>query len=71
MALVKLTESYRKMMTQYEGEEYYKQFLAERHFVYIGEIVNMRGHGVFMGSSGKMYSAFHPQDFEELSEDEI
>ena len=77
MAFVKLTASYRKIMEPYRetphrgDHDYYRDFLDETHFVYMGEIANMPGHGVFLGASGKSYIAFHPEDFEELSEDEI
>lgn len=40
-------------------------------FIYLGEIPNMAGHGIFIGmDSGKIYSGFHTDSFEEIPEDE-
>jgi hypothetical protein len=46
-------------------------FFSDLPLVYLGEIPNMRGHGVFIGfKSGKTYSGFHIDQFRELTEDE-
>lgn len=40
-------------------------------FIYLGEIPNMGGHGIFIGiDSGKVYSGIHIDSFEEIPEDE-
>jgi hypothetical protein len=40
--------------------------------VYLGEIPNMMGHGIFLGyHSGRAYCGYHPEEFVELSEEEI
>lgn len=40
-------------------------------FIYLGEIPNMGGHGIFIGrESGKIYSGLHIDSFEEIPEDE-
>jgi hypothetical protein len=43
----------------------------ERSLVFIGEIPNMPGHGVFAGGSGKMHIGYHINEFVELTEDEV
>ena len=41
-------------------------------FIFLGEIPNMLGHGIFIGrDSGKIYSGFHTDSFEEIPEDEV
>lgn len=39
--------------------------------IFLGEIANMAGHGIFIGKSGKSYFGYHISHFRELSEDEI
>ena len=39
--------------------------------IFLAEIVNMAGHGIFVGKSGKSYFGYHISHFRELSEDEI
>ena len=75
LSRVKLTQSYRDILedciTTYNTarDEFYKSFLAEDTFIFLGEIPNQRGHCVLLGKSGRMYDEFHTDDFEELSED--
>lgn len=53
------------------GSDYYYNFLSNDVFVFLGEIANMPGHGIFVGRDGKMYWGFHPDDFYELEDDEV
>ncbi|MCB1887037.1 MAG: hypothetical protein KDH20_05500 [Rhodocyclaceae bacterium] len=47
-------------------------FHGDFPLVFLGEIPNMAGHGVFVGySSGRLYSGIHIDHFEELGEDEV
>ncbi len=47
-------------------------FHGDVPLVYLGEIPNMAGHGVFVGyASGRIYSGIHVAHFEELGEDEV
>ena len=47
-------------------------FLEDMPLVYLGEIPNMPGHGVFAGHrSGRFYSGYHIAQFVELSESEV
>lgn len=39
--------------------------------IYLGEIYNMSGHGIFVGRSGKCYFGYHIDNFRELKEDEV
>ena len=39
--------------------------------IFLGEIANMAGHGIFVGKSGKCYFGYYISHFRELSEDEI
>jgi len=43
----------------------------ERSLIYLGEIPNMPGHGVFAGGSGKIHIGYHIDEFVELTEDEV
>lgn len=45
-------------------------FCNDLPLVYLGEIVNLPQHGIFIGSSGKCYFGYHLWNFRELSEDE-
>lgn len=46
-------------------------------FIYMGEIVNMKGHGIFLlhhsthEKCGKLYSGFHIDSFIELTDEEM
>lgn len=47
-------------------------FGKERLFLYVGEIKNMRGHGLYIGQmSGKVFSGFHPENFRLPTDDEF
>lgn len=46
-------------------------FCNDLPLVYLGEIVNMPGHGIFIGQSGKGYFGYHISTFRELIRDEI
>jgi hypothetical protein len=64
------------MVAEWYQEEMKKRgvdpFKKDNFFVYLGEIPNMRGHGVFLGhESGKVYSGFHIEDFRLPTEDEF
>lgn len=51
--------------------EFYKHYrdLVGKTFVYLGEIVNMPGHGIFVDyKSGKCYNGYHIDEFSELTE---
>lgn len=39
--------------------------------IYLGEITNMKEHGIFIGKSGKCYFGYHISHFRELGEDEV
>ena len=39
--------------------------------IFLREIANMAGHGIFIGKSGKSYFGYHISNFRELSEDEV
>lgn len=47
-------------------------FFDDMPLVFLGEIPNMPGHGVFAGHrSGRIYSGYHIEQFVELSESEV
>lgn len=46
-------------------------FCNDLPLVYLGEIANMKGHGIFIGRSGRCYFGYHIWSFRELREDEI
>lgn len=57
---------------QFELEEYIKQGKSDDlPMIYLGEIYNMPGHGIFVGRSGKCYFGYHIDNFRELKEDEV
>lgn len=75
-SIVKLSDWYRKHLTEYHKEntpvnkEYYDELLASSSFVYMGEIDNMPGHGIFVSKLGRVFWGFHMDDFElEADED--
>ena len=45
-------------------------FANDLPLVFLGEIVNMPEHGIFIGESGKIYLGFHIWNFRELTDDE-
>ncbi len=47
-------------------------FLDDMPLIYLGEIPNMPGHGVFAGHrSGRLYSGYHIDQFVELRLSEV
>jgi len=57
----------------YVDEEIKEQyeFSKDMPLIYLGEIPNMLGHGIFIGyQSGKIYAGYHMDSFRELGEDE-
>ena len=65
-ALVELTDYYEKAM---EGQKY-SPIMNEKIFIFFGEIQNMPGHCVVSGhESGKVYSGYHIDSFQELQEE--
>ena len=49
----------------------YKKVFKEDCYVFVGEIVNMRGHCVVVShKTGKVISGYHTDNFIELREDE-
>lgn len=76
--MVRLTERYRKLLSDYIecdnlcDKEYYKKFLSESYFIMLVEnIENMPGHCVVAGKSGQVYTCFDTPNFEEIPEEEI
>lgn len=41
------------------------------HLVYMGELDNMPGHGVFVDRAGKTHWGYHPDGFREPTEEEL
>lgn len=67
-ALIKLTEDFKKAM----ANEADHPIMQEDVFIYFGEIPNMLGHCVVSGhKSGKVFSGYHIDNFQEISEDEL
>jgi hypothetical protein len=51
--------------------EEYKMFFKDALVVFLGEIPNMPGHCVVAGhTSGRIYSGFHTEIFQEYKEDQ-
>jgi len=47
------------------------RFGNDKMFIYLGEIPNMEGHCVVAGySSGRLYSGYHPENFQLWKEEE-
>lgn len=46
-------------------------FYNDLPLIYLGEITNMKEHGIFIGKSGKVYFGYHISNFRELSEEEV
>lgn len=48
-----------------------KLILSESVFIFMGEIPNMPGHVVVAGmSTGRIFAGYHPENFEQLSDEE-
>jgi len=45
-------------------------FSTDLPLLFLGEIVNMPEHGIFVGKSGKIYQGYHIWNFRELTEHE-
>ena len=67
-ALIKLTKDFKKTMRNDKDHP----IMQEEVFIYFGEIPNMLGHCVVSGhKSGKVFSGYHIENFQELTEEEL
>jgi hypothetical protein len=64
--------------TKESAKEYAKLLNCDKssHFIYLGDIVQMPGHGIFLGCynpevRGKMFSGYHTDSFEEVPKEEV
>ena len=67
-----MSELREKSLVTVKGEmtsEY--PFYNDLPMIYLGEIANMKEHGIFIGKSGKCYFGYHISNFRELSEEEV
>ena len=65
-AIVELTEEYKKAM---DGQRDHP-IMKEKTFIFFGEIPNMPGHCVVSGNeSGKVFSGYHIENFQEIQEE--
>ena len=76
-ALIKITQEYRDILQKeidlnnMKKPEFYKAFLANNAYVYLGEVVQMPGHIICAGEyDGRVYIGFHDDDFIELTDEE-
>ena len=86
LAFIRLTKEMREDLEKYLKSSYslclrapqgrrhpsqLKELLKERVFIYFGEIPNMPGHCVVAGhESGKIFSGYHTDDFEQIPDEE-
>jgi len=66
-SLVTIDESLR--FSEVEINKY--PFSTDLPLIFLGEIVNMPEHGIFVGKSGKIYQGYHIWNFRELTENEV
>jgi hypothetical protein len=65
-ALVELTENFINEMKAHQDHP----LMQEKAFIYFGEIPNMPSHCVVSGhDSGRVFSGFHIENFQEISEE--
>ena len=52
--------------------DYENELRSNRGLIFLGEIKNMKGHGIFLGyATGRIYSGYHIDCFEEMKDDEV
>ncbi len=49
----------------------YREWKDGDHLVFMGELDNMPGHGVFIDRAGKTHWGHHPDEFREPTEEEL
>lgn len=60
-SVVVLEERYKDYINAHFGVS---PFEGDEFFIFMGEITNMRGHGIYIGmDTGKIYSGYHFEDF--------
>lgn len=58
--------------TGYTLDHLYQEAKKRNVFIFLGDIPNMQGHCIVVSvQTGKIFSCYHTEDFEELSEDEV
>jgi len=54
-----------------KGYENAFPFMDKDSMLFLGEIVNMRGHGIFVSRAGVVHWGYHLEDFHEDNEEEF
>lgn len=71
-AMVQLTDHCRQTLIRRLNsgsriaEEYYKNLLEAKYFVYLGEIEQNSTRGVYASATGQVYSNIHVDNFERI-----
>ena len=69
-ALVRLSRILPDIVPEYAEALRKHRLRVEQPLIYLGEIPNMLGHGVFVGNSGRVHFGYHIEGFEEIPDDE-
>lgn len=73
-SMVKVSDFWLKTIenTCYDSDSLYRQAIVDNHFIFLGDIPNQQGHCIVISvKTGMVFSCYHTEDFEELSEDEV
>jgi hypothetical protein len=70
-SLIRLADWYREYLRETCGNRHV--LLDTPFFIYLGEILNLRGHCVVAqhGNKGRIISGFHTENFENVPDDEL
>lgn len=71
-----------KPLTKVKVQQWYQEECAKHHgpkefctgdqeWLYLGEITNMQGHGVFVNSAGRVFWGYHLEDFEVCQDEDL
>lgn len=69
-SLVVAYNPYVQEMTQEEKKQYYHPFKEYQMLMYLGEIQNFKGHGVYADCQGKVHFSHHIENFKLYDHDE-
>lgn len=71
-SMVRLVAWYADLSRKHTKKGHTNPMLEEERFIYLGEIPNMSGHCITIGhKTGKPYSGYHVENFEEIPEEEV
>jgi hypothetical protein len=63
-------QAYTVVVFDPEGSDKQYPFKRNEQLLYLGEVINMRGHGIFVNEKGIVFWGYHLENFRQIRDDE-